>query len=137
MPLSKSKRHDNTGDDGFTLLETLVALLILSLSLGAAFQHLSINSGKLSRSQHSKSVSQLVTHLMSKDRISSALRNKTIQGKTGPLNWTMNTSRFNQTGELILVTVSIEDKTRQLKPLLFKRVVATDEYSEVESKENG
>lgn len=124
-------------DGGFTLLETLVALLVLALSLGAAVQHLSLNSDKFARSQYSKSVSQLVDQLNSDDQIKRVIDTDVTRGEFGSLSWIIKASAQDGVEGLSAITILIEDKTGRNKPLFFNRLVSSDDYPRLEKETDG
>jgi len=132
--LTSCIQHD---DDGFTLLEALVALLILALSLGVLFQHLSINSDKFARSQYSKSVSQLLGQLNTREQIKRVIENEFTRGESGPLNWAMKTDAQDGLEEIVALTIVIEDDTGRNKPLFFKRLVSPNDYLRIEKETDG
>ena len=94
------------GHDGFTLLETLVALLIVALALGVAAQTVGTALRSYAAAAESVQAQELARRLILDIRSSDGADLRT-HGVDAGLSWTIGLTAFGPQGQAQLLTLTI------------------------------
>ena len=115
-----TREHPLAETDGFTLVDTVVAFMILSISMAVALQVVSIASRSINRSQERDAVVDLVDRLRAEE-IPIVLANgqSASQGKFAGMRWEIKLSPLEGSGHsepfVGLATISIYPSASQTR----------------------
>jgi len=119
-----NKSHiSKSGEEGFTLLETLISLIILSLMIGMSFQSLATSTTKIKRSEHFNKTRVLLNDITASgmnERFSPRFSN---EGMNEKLSWSISRQPIGLGVEIMTITVN--DLTGAHAPLVFRQTVAS------------
>jgi len=115
-------KHSNCiqEDAGFTLLETLVSLVILSITIGMSFQLFAISASEIKRSEYYANAGNLLNTISALENEEPVLQHRLGEDTQSELAWSV--FREPVGAGLDIVTITVRDKYQLRAPLEFKKI---------------
>ena len=110
VPQITSSYANNAKEAGFTLLETLIAFIILSFSIGAALQVLSLNRQKIARAEEYSSVVRLVDEIKMQVFLSDNPQRSISGFSITGLNWRVEPISISSDNKVRIFSIAVSNK---------------------------